>query len=203
VDPEVEQLAHLKRGQAMLLHVGSTIPRKKIDVLLRVFWAVREQMPDVVLVRVGGALTPPQQALADELHVSDAIRTMPFLERRQLAALYRRADLLLLPSEAEGFGLPLAEALACGCPAVASDIPVLREVGGEVTHFCPPGEVRSWALAVSGLLSLLATAPEVRGRMRQRLVIAAQRFSWMENARKSAAVYDEILSLRRYVHAPN
>jgi glycosyltransferase involved in cell wall biosynthesis len=203
VDAEIEQLAHLRRGQVVLLHVGSTVPRKRIDVLLRVFRAVRETIPEAVLVRVGGAFTHTQSALADELRVSGAIRTMPFLDRMQLASLYRRADLLLLTSEGEGFGLPLAEALACGCPVVASDLPVLREVGGTVAQFCPPGDVENWASRVSATLAALTAAPEMRERMRQRSVALAQRFSWTENARQSAAVYDEILSLRRCVYASN
>lgn len=201
VDHEMEELARLQPGQNVLLHVGSTIPRKRIDVLLRVFSAIREKNPNAVLVRVGGAFTPAQEALADELHVSEAIRTMPFLDRVQLASLYRRADVLLLTSDAEGFGLPLAEALACGCPVVCSDLPVLREVGGQITQFCPPGDVENWASAVSGTLAVLSAAPEMRVRLRHQLVTAAQRFSWTENARRSAAIYDEILSLRRHVHA--
>ena len=59
------------------------------------------------------------------------IRVLPFVDRPVLAALYRRASLVLLPSEREGFGLPLVEAMACGISVVASDLPVLREVGGD------------------------------------------------------------------------
>ena len=76
--------------------------------------------------------SPPNSAFARASSASlDAIVVLPFVDRATLAAVYRRAALALLPSEREGFGLPLVEALACGTPVVASDIPVLREVGGD------------------------------------------------------------------------
>ncbi len=89
-----------------LLHVGSTIPRKRIDVLLRVFESLRGVHRRLRLVRVGGPLTAAQRALARELDVADALVEMPTLDRSTLAAVYRRCALLLMPSEREGFGLP-------------------------------------------------------------------------------------------------
>ena len=105
-----------------LLHVGSTIPRKRIDVLLEVVAAVRRAEPGARLLKAGGSLTAEQERLARSLGLADAVVTLPFLTRRTLAALYRRAAVVLQPSEAEGFGLPVAEALACGVPIVASDL---------------------------------------------------------------------------------
>ena len=66
---------------------------------------------------------------------------MPLLDRDELADLYRRAALVLLPSDREGFGLPVVEAMACGTPVVASDIPALREIGGDAAAYCAPGDV--------------------------------------------------------------
>ena len=66
---------------------------------------------------------------------------LPFLDRATLAAVYRRSALVLLPSEREGFGLPVLEALACGTPVVASDIDALREVGGDAVRYCPAEDV--------------------------------------------------------------
>ena len=80
--------------------------------------------------------------------MADAIaRASPFLRPadRTLAAVYRRAALVLQPSEAEGFGLPVAEALACGTPVLASDLAVLREVGGEAAVYRAVGDVPAWS----------------------------------------------------------
>ncbi len=118
-----------------ILHVGSTIPRKRIDVLLRVFAAIREANPSARLVRVGGPFTNDQVDLARDLNVEDAAVVLPFVTSKVLAAVYRRAALVLVTSEREGFGLPLIEAMACGAPVLASDLAVLREVGGAASQF--------------------------------------------------------------------
>ena len=128
-----------------LLHVGSTIPRKRIDVLLEIFAGVWRRRSDVRLTRVGGPFTGAQRAQARDLGVGDAIVVLPFVDRGTLSAVYRRAALTLLPSEREGFGLPLVESLACGTPMVASDIPVLREAGGKTpSRYCPVAGVDAW-----------------------------------------------------------
>ena len=69
------------------------------------------------------------------------MRADPF----ELAEVYRRAPVVLIPSGAEGFGLPVIEALACGAAVVASDIPALREAGGPAAAFVPVGDVGAWS----------------------------------------------------------
>ena len=100
------------RREVELLHVGSTIPRKRIDVLLDVVAAVRRARPDVRLTRVGGPFTAEQRVHARELGVLDAITILPFVDRATLAAVYRRSALTLMTSDREGFGLPVVESLA-------------------------------------------------------------------------------------------
>src|SRR6185369_1024937 len=142
-----------------LLHVGSAVARKRIDVLLDVFAAVRVRHTRARLVRVGGPLTRAQQRQATRLGVADHIVTLPFIDRRVLAAVYRRAALVLQPSEREGFGLPVAEAMASGTPVVASRIPALVEVGGRAATYCPVGDVRAWVAAISELLDERVASP--------------------------------------------
>ena len=154
-----------------LLHVGNDLPRKRIDVLLTVFAAVRTRMPQLKLVRVGDGIG------AADVHFSDLTRT-------QLAELYRRAALVLVPSEREGFGLPVIEALACGAPVLASDIPSLREAGGDAALYFPVADVPAWADAVVRLL----THPETTPPRKLRLAHAA-RFTWLAHARIIADAY--------------
>ena len=120
---------------------------------------------------------------------------LPYLTTEVLASVYRRAALVLMPSEREGFGLPVVEALACGTPVVASDLPVLREVGGEgeAVSFCPAGDVEAWAETVNGLLREREAAPEVWATRRAAGVRRASEFTWRAHVEKTFALYEEVL----------
>jgi len=161
-----------------LLHVGSTIERKRIDLLLDLFSGVRQARPDVRLIRVGGPFTAEQRVRARELGVLDAITVLPFVDRATLAAVYRRSALALLPSEREGFGLPVIEALACGTPVVASDIAVLKEVGGPVVTYCAVGDRATWVQTIEQLLIERESDPVAWRQRREAGVARAEAFSW-------------------------
>jgi glycosyltransferase involved in cell wall biosynthesis len=176
-----------------ILHVGSTQARKRIDLLLRMFAAMRANLPDARLIRVGGGLTKQNQELAKQLGVSDAIAILPFLDRRILAAAYRRADVVVLPSEAEGFGLPIIEALACGVPVIASDLPVLREVGGNAVRYCAVGDVDGWRRAIADVIRERDADGRAHLERRARATAHASRFSWSANAERATQVYRELL----------
>jgi len=180
------------RGGLELLHVGSTIPRKRIDVLLDVFAAVRARRPEARLVRVGGAFTAEQRVRARELGLLDGIAVLPFGDRATLGAVYRRATLALLPSEREGFGLPLVEALGCGTPVVASDIPVLREVGGDAVDYCAVGDVDGWRDAILRLIDERSSNPEQWRLRKERALARAGDFSWSRYAAAVVEVYRSV-----------
>ncbi|HMF54991.1 MAG TPA: glycosyltransferase family 1 protein [Pyrinomonadaceae bacterium] len=176
-----------------IMHVGSTIRRKRIDVLLRVFAAVRKEFPSTRLIRLGGSFTSEQLKLSEQLDVSDAVIVLPHVERNILAALYRHAALVLQPSEGEGFGLPVVEALACGTPVVASNLSVLREVGGEAAAYCPVGDIISWTESVTGLLAERAEQQQRWEQRRNAGILQAAKFSWTEYANKMVELYRQIL----------
>lgn len=176
-----------------LLHVGNTLPRKRIDLLLKVIAGVRKMRPQVRLIRVGGALTEELTQLARELRVLDSIRTLPFLERDVLAAVYRRASLVLQTSDREGFGLPVVEALGCGTPVVASDIPVLREVGGVSVSYCPVGDIDYWVRNVDELLEESVSEPHLWSRRQEAGIRHSDDFSWGAHARRLEDLYRDVL----------
>ena len=91
-------------GAPDLLHVGSTIPRKRIDLVLEIFAEVRRRFPGARLLRVGGPLSSSQLVHAARLGVADAVVTLPFLDRRVLASVYRRAALVLHRRSVKGSG---------------------------------------------------------------------------------------------------
>jgi glycosyltransferase involved in cell wall biosynthesis len=179
--------------QLNILHVGSTIPRKRIDVLLRVFANLAEKLPSARLLRVGGNFTAEQLALAGQLKVRESILILPRVDNDVLAALYRRAAVLLQPSEREGFGLPVVEALACGTPVVASDLTVLREVGADAALYCPVANIASWSEAVINLLREKHAQPAIWSDRLQRGLNQAAKFSWAEYAKRMVELYRELL----------
>jgi glycosyltransferase involved in cell wall biosynthesis len=183
-----------QEGEIYLLSVGSTIPRKRIDVLLRTFAAVHRQAPTTRLVRVGGPFTESQAQLVNELGISGSVVELPFLEIEELAAVYRRAALLLQTSEAEGFGLPLIEAMSCGCPVVASDIPALREIGGPGITLCPVADVDRWTSAVLRLLREKSESPRAWLERVDDSVAWAARFDWSETAQRTVEIYRQLLA---------
>jgi glycosyltransferase involved in cell wall biosynthesis len=189
-DDEADQLLNAHTG-IKLLHVGSNIPRKRFDVLLQAFAEVKKEVPDAILVRVGGPSGPRLQTVAIELGVEHAIAELPFLNDRVLAAVYRKCNLLLLPSEREGFGLPVLEAMACGLPVLCSDIPALKEVGGQAASYAETGNVESF---VSAALRLIRAQPvEIEQRQRNGLVQAGK-FSWSRCADETVKIYQKVLS---------
>ena len=118
---------------------------------------------------------------------------MPFFaDRRPLAALYRRAALVLQPSEAEGFGLPMAEAMACGAPLLVSDLPVLREVCGDVATYRPVADVAAWVDAALALLDERSRRPDLAHSRRDAGLARSSGFRWEAHADRLATIYREV-----------
>ncbi len=125
-----------------VLFVGTLEPRKDLPTLL----AAHRLLPDAPpLVLVG----PP--GWGERVDVSGCL-TPGYLDDAALRSVVARASALVLPSRDEGFGLPVLEALAAGTPVLASDLPVLREVGGEHARYAAVGDPEAFADALRRLL---------------------------------------------------
>lgn len=180
----------------ILLHVGSTVRRKRLDIVLQVLAEVSRTLPDAILVRVGGQLTEEQRRLALTIGVNHRVLELPYLERNVLAAIYRRANVVLQPSEAEGFGLPVVEAMACGCPVIASDLEVLREVGGTAAVYCPVGDVDYWTREVLRLLRSTRSHSRSSDERQRSIAEQASKFSWIETTKRVVQVYEQVIAKR-------
>ena len=171
-----------------LLNVGSCIPRKRIDVLLNVFAEVHRHRPELHLLQIGGDWTPEQRAQLEGLGIKSFVTQRRGLERRDLAACFRQATLVIQPSEAEGFGLPLIEALACGAIVVASDLPVFREVGGDALVFCPVADLSSWSDTLRQILNGRLNPPAHSLRLER-----ARRYTWSAHASTLLDAYQRLV----------
>jgi len=173
-----------------LLAVGTFEPRKNLPVLLDAFRRLRRDGRDLQLVVAG------RQAFTQLLPLGDLaphVRLTGTVLDSELHALYAGAACFVIPSLHEGFGLPLAEAMASGVPAVASDIPALREVGGETVRYADPWDPEGFAAAIAAALDdregSQLRAAAARGR--------ARRFRWEETARATLLVYRRVLRAAR------
>ncbi len=121
------------------LHVGPRGFYKNFGTLLRAFLEVARR-GDGFLVLVGGepSLAPAEADAASKAGCAGRILRLPFVDDRELCGLYSAAAGLASCSRGEGFGLPLLEAMTAGCPVIASDIPVFREVLGDAGLFADP-----------------------------------------------------------------
>ena len=176
-----------------LIHVGSTIPRKRIDILLDVFAGLRRHRPDLRLLRVGGDFTLQQRGLAESLGVENYIDVLPKLTEDLLAAAYRRSAVLLQTSESEGFGLPVIEAMACGTPVVATDIAPLREIGGDGALYCPLGDTPQFTAAVLNLLQERDATSLAWQTRRNNSLAQSRKFTWSAYASAMTEIYSRIL----------
>jgi D-inositol-3-phosphate glycosyltransferase len=181
-----------------LLFVGRLQPLKGPDVAVRTLAEVRRTVPDAQLRIIGGtsgsghgASGPDElRALAAELGVADAVRFDPALAQDRLAEAYREADVLLVPSRSETFGLVALEAQASGLPVVAADVPGLQAVvrdGGVLVHGHDPVD---HAAAVVPLL----TDPAEATRVGAAGVRAAARATWDRSVDRLLGVYGQVVA---------
>jgi glycosyltransferase involved in cell wall biosynthesis len=139
--PAAEVRSLLKKygiDKPYLLSVGTLEPRKGLDRLVPAFEALQEsQLKDHYLV-ITGERGWKDNEIARLLSSNKRIRRLGFVGDDALSALYTGSDAFIFPSSYEGFGMPVLEARACGAQVVTTDIPELREAGGEDAIYVPP-----------------------------------------------------------------
>jgi glycosyltransferase involved in cell wall biosynthesis len=176
-------------GQARILHVGHCGPYKNVEGILQALPLISRRMgTPVVFNKVGGAFTDGQRTLIGRLGIADQVRHVGTVPLADLPRMYAAADVLLLPSLYEGFGLTALEAMACGTPVVASDAGSLPETVGDAGLLVAPTDVEAIADAV---VRVVTDAP-LRVALRQRGLERARSFTWERTARETLAVYREI-----------
>ena len=175
--------------------IGRATARRLDAAGWKVFAGVRLVRPDARLTRVGGPFTAEQRVRARDLGVLEAIHVLPFVDRATLGAVYRRSALALLPSDREGFGLPIVEALAHGTPMVASDIPVLREIGSGAVTYCPVEATAIWIDTILRLLRERETDAAGWQARRAGGLDRASDFSWSRYTEGVVARYRAIAGL--------
>lgn len=150
------------------LFCGCIEPKKNVSTAID---AVRDA--GISLVTVGPTIASSRSTLQ-----RGPVRHLGYVSGPELSALYCAATALLAPSIVEGFGMPTIEAMRCGCPVVASDIPALREVCGDAAIFAPFDNPGQFAAALRSIMMDAVYRTELVGRGRER----AAQFSWQSSA---------------------
>ena len=174
VEPEFFELD--RRPERFILCVSTLHPHKGIEGLLSAFSAFHQKHPDfrLVLTGVKGFAADRIQTLA-----GDGVEIMGWIPRADLLDLFRRAWAFVYPSTFEGFGMPVAEALAAGVPTACSDIPPLREVAADCAHYFPPGQPD---------LETICFDETLRARLAETGRTRATRFTWTAAAQLTLQV---------------
>jgi glycosyltransferase involved in cell wall biosynthesis len=188
-DAVAESILQSIGGRPFLLHVGSCIPRKRIDVLLESFVSLRRAIPELQLVKISGEWTPEHREIIARRGLAENIAHHAGISRSTLACLYKNAALVMMTSDAEGFGIPIIEALACGARVLASDLPVFRDVAGSAVRFAPVGDIEGFAHAAAAWLQEAELPGAIRPRIEQ-----AQKYSWERHAQIIGDAYLRLVS---------
>src|SRR5204863_8300957 len=134
VDSRLKGISHLRPEGRFVVHVGSNLRRKNREGVLRIFAKCADSL-DAQMVFVGERLSDSLHTQARDLQIEDRIIDLRTTPNELLEALYNRAHALLYPSRFEGFGWPIIEAQACGCPVVCSNSGPLPEAAGDAGLF--------------------------------------------------------------------
>ena len=170
-------------GRRVVLCVASKRPHKNQELLVH----AAAQLPDDLVVVLAGHPEPYDRelrALAAQLGVEGRVVFADYVPGADLEALWGMAACAAFPTRAEGFGMPVLEALARGVPVACSDLPVLHEVGGDLPRFFSPDDPQAAARAI---LAAIADPPGGGPEW-------ARRFTWKAAAEGTWGVYDSVLA---------
>jgi len=190
----LRQALGLKRGQAYVLASGAADKRKNVDRLIQAFALARRQDPRlakallvITSLRPGEGATTTYEDTARAADVLGALRFVGYVDDAQMKALYQGALCFAFPSLWEGFGLPVLEAFALGCPVLISAAGSLPEVGGQAAVYADPTSVPDLARG----LSQAAFGPK-RARLLALARAREKRYTWERCAREHLTVFERV-----------
>jgi glycosyltransferase involved in cell wall biosynthesis len=172
-----------------LLYVGRLDPRKNLAALIQAFAEVKKKgrIPHRLVIAGGNGRPPaPLREAVRTAGLGNRVVFPGFVPDELLPAVYSQAEVFICPSLYEGFGLPVLEAMACGCPVVCAGTSALPEIAGSAGLLVDPLRPGGWSEAILKLLADKA----LREKMRKSGLRQSKKFSWEDTARKTLAVYE-------------
>jgi len=177
-----------------VLYVGNLKPHKNVVTLLRAFAQLRNAGKIAHSLLIVGDDARWKRSVVNEcarLGIRGSTVFAPYVTPELLPDIYACADLLVMPSTAEGFGLPVLEAMACGTPVLSSNAASLPEVAGDAALYFDPASHEELAAQILHILE----SSEVRESLRSLGLQRAKKFSWQESVHKHMQIYSQFLGI--------
>lgn len=176
-----------------IFFVGVFERKKNIVTLVNAFNILANRHPNLQLVLAGKPTWDNAEEIFKAIELSpfyDRIKVLGYVDDDEKRWLFSKAKMFVFPSICEGFGVPILEAFACGCPVITSDHPTFIEVGGDAILFADSKNEKAFAELAEQLLS----HNEVRDTMREKGFERVKAFSWEKTAIETEKVYEHILN---------
>ena len=175
-----------------LLMVGTLEPRKNHRLALHALAQLKAWgHPHRLLIAGGkGWLFEPIAAEVATLGLSNDVTFAGYVPDADLPALYSAAEILLQPSQYEGFGFPLLEAMACGTPVICSSVSSLPELAGDAAYQIDINDATALASAIREIVD----HPDIADTMRHRGLAHVRQFTWAATAQQTAQLYQQVVS---------
>ena len=175
--------------ERLILFVGGLTPLKNFGNLLRAFDKIREHIPHkLVIVGFSRWKMKKDFKVLEELGLVDSVIFPGFIPDEDIPKFYSLADIFIMPSLYEGFGIPVLEAMACGCPVITSKTGCSPEVAGGAAVLVDPYNPDEMAQAMLNVLS----DGELRADLVRKGYRRAQEFSWEKCARETIELFETV-----------
>lgn len=182
---------YLSPDQKFILSVGTLEPRKNLPVVVKAFALLPNEIRNqykVVFVGGKGWQNEELNQTINDLNLKNKVIFTGFIPDDDLSYIYNRASIFVYPSKAEGFGLPVLEAMACGVPVITSDNSSLPEVTGNAGILIDPKNEKEIAQSIKTIL----LKPKLAQKMSLAGIKQAKKFSWMTAAKQTLKVFEEM-----------
>lgn len=171
-----------------ILFVGTLQPRKNIARLIEAMSMLDDKAVQLVVVGKKGWLYEDILAAPEKFGMSDRVRFLDFVTDEDLPSLYKHAEVFVLPSLYEGFGLPVLEAMKQGCPVITSNISSLPEAGGDAAVYVDPENTAD----IAEKITMVLQDDKLRDSMRKKGFDHIKKFSWEKTAQETLKVLEEV-----------
>jgi glycosyltransferase involved in cell wall biosynthesis len=183
----------MKYGLAdYLLYVGNLLAHKNLRRLLRAFSLIARKTPYKLVIAgyKDSRYYPELETEVEALGLAEEVLFLDYVSADELPALYAGAKVFVYPSLDEGFGVPPVEAMACGCPAVVSNVASLPEVCGDAAQYIDPYNIEN----IAGGIHKVLTDEALRQSLIEKGIERAKLFSWEKSAKEHIKIFEEVLS---------